>query len=62
MPCAGDCGGDAAVTIDEIIAMVNIALGNADTSACAAGDVNGDGGITVDEIIGAVNRASNGCP
>lgn len=61
-PCAGDCSGDAAVSIEEIVTMVNIALGSGDTSACAAGDVNGDGESTVEEIAGAVNRALNGCP
>jgi hypothetical protein len=41
--------------------MVNIALGNADLSACRAGDVDGDSQITVDEILTAVNNALNGC-
>jgi len=34
-----------------------LALGNADLSACRAGDVNGDSQITVDEILTAVNNA-----
>ena len=54
--------GDGQVTIDEILTMVNIALGNADISACTAGDTNGDDQITVDELIAAVNNALNGCP
>jgi hypothetical protein len=41
--------------------MVNIALGNADVSACRAGDASQDGQITVDEILTAVNNALNGC-
>jgi hypothetical protein len=61
-PCAGDCSGDRRVTVDEILTMVNIALGNADVSACMAGDPNHDGQITVDEILAAVNNALNGCP
>lgn len=59
--CIGDCNGTAEVTVDELITMVNIALGNADVSVCPPGDANGSGGITVDEIVGAVNRALNGC-
>jgi YVTN family beta-propeller protein len=59
--CVGDCGVDRQVTVDEILAMVNIALGNADVSGCQAGDVNGGGEITVDEILTAVNNALNGC-
>lgn len=61
MSCTGDCSGDAMVTIDEIVTMVNIALGSAGTSICTAGDANGDGEITVDEIIRAVNKALMGC-
>ena len=51
-----------AVTMDEILALVDIALGQADVSICIAGDASGDDLITVDEIIGAVNNALNGCP
>jgi hypothetical protein len=59
--CAGDCGGDGQVTIDELITMVNIALGSVPVSSCSVGDTSGDGDITIDEIIQAVNRALNGC-
>jgi hypothetical protein len=50
------------VTVDELITMVNVALGGADVSLCPAGDVNRDGEITVDEILTAVNNALDGCP
>ncbi len=60
--CTGDCSGDSVVTVDEIVTMVNIALGTADISSCEAGDANADGQITVDEILTAVNNALNGCP
>ena len=59
--CAGDCNGDGEVTVNELITMVNIALGNAQVSSCTAGDQNGDGTIAINEIIGAVNKALNGC-
>lgn len=59
--CTGDCGGDGAVTIEELIGMVNIALGSRPLSDCRAGDENGDGEITIDEIIKAVNNALTGC-
>jgi hypothetical protein len=61
-PCVGDCGHDGQVTVDEILTMVNIALGNAPVSDCEAGDGNGDQQITVDEILAAVNYALSGCP
>jgi hypothetical protein len=61
-PCLGDCNDDGQVTVDEIILMVNIALGNTDVSECTAGDFDGGGDITVDEIVGALNLALDGCP
>ncbi len=59
--CIGDCNGDGGVTIEEIIGMVNVALGSTNVSTCRSGDANGDGEITVDEIVAAVNRALTGC-
>lgn len=59
--CAGDCDGSGQVTVDEIVRLVNIALGNGATSDCAPGDVNHDGHITVDEIVKAVDNALGGC-
>ncbi|GIW43583.1 MAG: hypothetical protein KatS3mg077_0865 [Candidatus Binatia bacterium] len=53
--CLGDCGGDGEVTVNEIITMVNIALGNAPVSTCPVADPNGDGQVTIEEIIQAVN-------
>jgi hypothetical protein len=60
--CVGDCSGDRTVTVDEILTMVNIALGNLPATECLTGDANGDHQITVDEILQAVNNALNGCP
>jgi len=60
--CTGDCNDNVAVTIDELLTMVNIALGNADVMTCAAGDANHDEQVTIDEILAAVNVALNGCP
>ncbi len=60
-PCVGDCDGGGQVTVDEILTMVNIALGNAGVGTCAAGDANADGRIMVDEILTAVHNALNGC-
>jgi hypothetical protein len=60
-PCVGDCDGSGQVTVEDILTMVDIALGSAPLSACSAGDQNGDLLITVDEILVAVNNALNGC-
>jgi len=61
-PCIGDCDQNGSVTVNEIITMVSIALGNMPLTACTAGDANGDGIITIDEILAALNTALNGCP
>ncbi|MFI5365735.1 MAG: choice-of-anchor Q domain-containing protein, partial [Candidatus Binatia bacterium] len=60
-PCVGDCNGNGSVTVDEILTLVNIALGDTPITACEAGNANHDGEITVDEILTAVNNALNGC-
>jgi hypothetical protein len=59
--CAGDCDGSDNVSINELITLVNIALGARPISACLAGDLNNNQMIGINELIGAVNRALNGC-
>lgn len=62
LACPGDCDGNGQVTIAELIRSVNIALGNAPVSNCAAADVNGNGTVAVNELIAAVNASLSGCP
>jgi hypothetical protein len=59
--CGGDCDGSGAVVINELLGMVRIALGLADTAACTAGDANRDGAIAIHEILAAVVNALDGC-
>lgn len=59
--CAGDCGGDGEVTVDEIIRLVNVALGTGSVGECPEGETDGDGEVTVTDIIRAVNAALHGC-
>lgn len=61
-PCSGDCNGDGEVTVDELIVLVNIALGTQPAAACPPGDRDGDGSVTIDEIVLAVRLALEGCP
>lgn len=35
--CVGDCSKDGEVTVNELIAMVNVALGSVEVSACMSG-------------------------
>lgn len=60
--CVGDCDGKGTVTVDELVIMINLALGNGSASDCTAGDTDHNGAITVDEILQAVNNALSGCP
>jgi len=61
MTCVGDCGDDGHVTVDELLTMVNIALGTTSIAECGSGDANHDNQITITEILLGVNDALNGC-
>ncbi len=60
--CLGDCDGSGDVTVNEIIAMVNIDLGSADVTTCPAADPDNTGMVDIAQIIAAVNNALVGCP
>ena len=60
--CPGDCNGNGAVTINELIVGVDIALETEAIATCPAFDVSGDGVVTVNEIILGVNASLNDCP
>ena len=59
--CIGDCNGDGTVTVDEILVLVNIALGDTPLSTCSVGDVDNSGDITIVGLITSVNNALNDC-
>jgi hypothetical protein len=58
--CIGDCGGNGAVTVDELVTMVNIALGSAPPEFCTHGLQSG-ADVTVAVVIQAVNNALGEC-
>jgi len=60
-PCPGDCDGNGAVSVAELVTAVNIALGFIDPSECSALDTNHDGHVGVEELVMAVNSALDGC-
>ena len=60
--CDGDCNGDGAVAIEELILGVQIALGGGGIERCAAVDHDGDGQVSVSELVAAVDVALDGCP
>ena len=55
--CVGDCKRDGQITVDDILTMVNIALGTAPCSDCVVAHCP----VTIDQILTAVNNALNGC-
>ncbi len=58
--CFGDCNGDGRVTVDEIITIVNIVLGNLPLSSCHALPAT-PAPISVQEIIESIDSALSGC-
>lgn len=59
--CGGDCNGDRAVTIDELLLAVGISLDAHPPSECMAADRNSDGQLEINELIRAVNAALINC-
>ena len=53
----GDCNGDGAVTVDELITGTAISLERRPVSACRSFDRNGDDAVGVDELVTGVNTA-----
>lgn len=60
--CIGDCNGDGRVAVNELIGLVNIALGNVSVVTCPEGDANSDELVSINELVASVGAALNGCP
>ncbi len=58
--CTGDCNGGGAVTIDELITAVDVALGRRSPSACAG--LDDDSNTALRALVTAVGNAIDGCP
>ena len=60
--CAGDCNDDGEVSINDLIAVVNVSLGEMPMSACPSADTPPtDGRVTIEEIVRSVHDALFGC-
>jgi hypothetical protein len=59
--CTCDCNEDGAVTLDEVVTGIRIALGQVDATACESADADGDGTVGIDELLGGVRYAIDGC-
>ena len=60
-PCVGDCNGDGAVSVNELVRGVSVLLGALPIDACRALDADGNGMISIGELIAAVRKALGGC-
>jgi len=60
--CVGDCDGSGTVTVDDVITMVNVALGTTSISGCDAGAPGHTGTILINDVVTAVNNSLHGCP
>jgi glucan 1,3-beta-glucosidase len=60
--CAGDCGGDGRVSVEEVVTAVNIGLGILGLDACRSADTDGDQRVEIAELVTAVGHGLRGCP
>ena len=60
--CTGDCDSSAAVTVEEVVLSIAIALGEQEPDACARADADGNGRVTVDEVLAALTHLLAECP
>lgn len=60
-PCPGDCNTDNQCAVNELVAGVNIALGQAEMSTCTNFDTDFDAKVGVNELVAGVNIALRGC-
>jgi len=59
--CTGDCDENSAVTVDELVKGVSIALGQSTVDECPSFDCLMNGHVTVACLVKAVNDALSGC-
>jgi hypothetical protein len=58
--CVGDCGADGAVTVNDLVRAVNIALGKLSLSECPAA-ARGGNAVVITDLVTGVNNALRGC-
>jgi hypothetical protein len=61
LPCVGDCDGDDAVSVSEVILGVGMALGEESLDECRSFDFSPDNRIMIDELLLSVAASSEGC-
>jgi hypothetical protein len=59
--CVGDCDADGAVTVNELVLGVTIALGTAALASCSSFDCEGTGSAPIRCLVRGVGRLLTGC-
>ncbi len=59
--CAGDCNGNGAVSVGEVLTGVSMALEATPLAVCGVFDTNGDNRVTIEENVRSVDGAT-ACP
>jgi len=59
--CPADCDADATVSVDELVSVVRIALGEQSSDTCRVADANGDRSVAVDDLVVGARHAMTGC-
>jgi hypothetical protein len=59
--CPGDCDGNGAVTVNELVVAVGVALTGRSAADCPGLDASGDAAVQIDDLVIAVNMARRGC-
>ncbi len=59
--CPGDCDGDAAVGIADLVLATAISLERQPLDHCPSADLDDSGRVTIDELVSAVGHALDGC-
>jgi hypothetical protein len=60
--CVGDCDGNRAVAINEMLVGINIALGLRTVDSCLPFDSDASGSVEIYELLAAVSAIVIGCP
>lgn len=59
--CPGDCSGDLAVTIDELVLASRAFFGTSALAACPPADADGDGAVDAADVQAALTAYTGGC-
>ena len=59
--CSGDCDDDGSVSMDELLAAVDVSLGQEPPRPCSNADFDRNGVVTINELIAAVRFGLGAC-